>query len=175
MRTNGRWMIFVVPLFAGLGLTACQPPSSSAHHVAPAKVDKLEGGLARITLTPKASERLGIETGSVVALGTAAGTVVAQGDTGTRLQGDPGGRVQLRSGASSSGRTVVPYAAVLYDSHGETWVYTSPQPLVFVRHRIEIDHIEGDRAVLRSGPPVGTTVVTVGAAELLGTEFEVGH
>lgn len=177
MRNNGRWMIFVVPLFAGLGLTACQRPSSSAHHAAPAKVDKVEGGLARITLTPKAAERLGIETGTVAVLGTAAGTIVAQGDTGTRLQGDPGSgaRVQLGSAGSSSGRTVVPYSAVLYDSHGETWVYTSPQPLVFVRHRIEIDHIEGNRAVLRTGPPVGTTVVTVGAAELLGTEFEVGH
>jgi len=170
MRNNGRWIV-VVPLVAGLGLAACQRPSSSAHHAAPAKVDKIEGGLARITLTPKAAERLGIETAFVAALGTAAGTIVAQGDTGTRLQGDPG----VRLTRSASGGTVVPYAAVLYDSHGETWVYTSPQPLVFVRHRIEIDHIEGARAVLRSGPPVGTTVVTVGAAELLGTEFEVGH
>jgi len=25
------------------------------------------------------------------------------------------------------------------------------------------------------GPPVGTTVVTVGVAELYGTEFKVGH
>jgi hypothetical protein len=171
MRNSGRWIV-VVPLVAGLGLAACQRPSSSSKHVSPAKVEKIEGSnLSRITLTAKAAERLGIETNTVVALGTAAGTVVTQGDTGTRLQGDPGVRL-TRSG---SGRMVVPYAAVLYDSHGDTWVYTSPSPLVFVRHRIEIDHIEGNRAVLRSGPPVGTTVVTVGAAELLGTEFEVGH
>jgi hypothetical protein len=173
MRNNGRWIV-VVPLVAGLGLAACQRPSSSAHHASPAEVEKIEGtGLSRITLTPKAAERLAIATASVAGLGTAAGTVVAQGDTGARLQGDPG--VRLTRSTSGSGRTVVPYAAVIYDAHGDTWVYTSPSPLVFVRHRIEIDHIEGDRAVLRSGPPVGTTVVTAGAAELLGTEFKVGH
>jgi hypothetical protein len=171
MRNSGRWIV-VVPLVAGLGLVSCQRPSSSAHHTAPAQVEKIEGtGLSRVTLTAKAAERLGIETGFVVALGTAAGTVVTQGDTGARLQGAPG----IRLARSGSARISVPYSAVLYDAHGDTWVYTSPSPLVFVRHRIEIDHIEGNRAVLRSGPPVGTTVVTVGAAELLGTEFEVGH
>jgi hypothetical protein len=30
-------------------------------------------------------------------------------------------------------------------------------------------------AVLSSGPPVGTRIVTVGVAELFGTEFGVGH
>jgi hypothetical protein len=72
-------------------------------------------------------------------------------------------------------RTVVPYAAVLYDSHGDTWVYTSPEALVFIRHKVKIEYIEGDRAVLSEGPAVGMNVVTIGAAELLGTEFEVGH
>jgi hypothetical protein len=172
MWNSGRWIV-VLPLVAGLGLSACQRPSSSAKHEGPAKVEKLEGSqLSRITLTAKAAERLGIETGTVATLGTAAGTVVAQGDPA----GDPGARARAtRLARSASGALVVPYAAVIYDAHGETWVYTSPQPLVFLRHRIEIDYIEGDKAVLRSGPPVGTTVVTVGAAELLGTEFEVGH
>ena len=172
MRSSGRWIV-VVPLVAGLGLSACQRPSSSAKHASPAKVEKIEGSeLSRITLTAKAAERLGIETGSVATLGTASGTVVAQGDPA----GDPGARASTsRLARSAAGSIVVPYAAVIYDSHGDTWVYTSPSPLVFLRHRIEIDYIEGDRAVLRTGPPVGTTVVTVGAAELLGTEFEVGH
>jgi hypothetical protein len=172
MRISGRWIV-VVPLVAGLGVSACQRPSSSAQHVSPAKVEKIEGSdLSRITLTAKAAERIGIETGSVGTLGSAAGTVVTQGDPA----GDPGAAASTtRLARAASGSLVVPYAAVIYDAHGHTWVYTSPAPLVFVRHRVEIDHIEGDRAVLRSGPPVGTTVVTVGAAELLGTEFEVGH
>jgi hypothetical protein len=35
--------------------------------------------------------------------------------------------------------------------------------------------IDGDRAILSDGPAPGTEVVTVGAAELLGTEYEVGE
>ena len=68
-----------------------------------------------------------------------------------------------------------PYAAVLYDPSGETWVYTSPGRLAFVRAPIRIDRIVGDRAFLSSGPPAGTDVVTVGAPELLGVEYEVGE
>ena len=72
-------------------------------------------------------------------------------------------------------RMVVPYASVLYDAKGETWVYTSPEPLKYRRAAIRVDYIEGDQAVLTSGPPVGTQVVTVGGQELFGAEFEIGH
>jgi hypothetical protein len=68
---------------------------------------------------------------------------------------------------------VVPLAAVLYDKDGVSWVYTSPKPLTFIRQRIVIGQVRGDRALLRSGPPAGTLVVTVGGAELLGTEYVV--
>jgi hypothetical protein len=64
---------------------------------------------------------------------------------------------------------------VLYDENGDTWTFTSPEPLTFVRQRIDIDRIAGDRVVLLEGPPPGTTVVTVGAAELLGAELGVGE
>lgn len=70
-------------------------------------------------------------------------------------------------------RKIVPYAAVLYGVHGETWVYTNPEPLVFVRSPITIDYIEGDLAILSEGPEVGTAIVTIGAAELFGTETGV--
>ncbi len=69
---------------------------------------------------------------------------------------------------------VVPYAAVMYGVHGETWVYTNPEPLVYIRDLITIDYIEGDLAVLLEGPPVGTEVVTIGGAELFGAENGVG-
>jgi hypothetical protein len=69
---------------------------------------------------------------------------------------------------------VVPYSAVLYDPHGGEWVYTSPEPLVFVRQPIKIGSVVGDDVVLVDGPPEGTPVVTVGAAELYGAEFGVG-
>ena len=72
-------------------------------------------------------------------------------------------------------RKVVPYSALIYDSHGQTWIYTSPSARTFVRHKVEIDQIQGDVAVLKDGPPAGTVVASVGAAELYGTEFKVGH
>ena len=70
-------------------------------------------------------------------------------------------------------RKVVPYASVLYGVHGETWVYTNPEPLVFVRSPITIDYIDGDLAILSEGPEVGTTIVTLGATELFGAETGV--
>jgi hypothetical protein len=70
-------------------------------------------------------------------------------------------------------REVIPYDAVLYDANGHTFTYTSPRPLVFVRHAISVDHIAGEQAFLSSGPPSGTLVVTVGSQELFGTEYEV--
>jgi hypothetical protein len=42
--------------------------------------------------------------------------------------------------------------------------------VTFIREAVTILRIDGDVAVLQSGPPVGTSVVTVGTAELLGTE-----
>jgi hypothetical protein len=70
---------------------------------------------------------------------------------------------------------VMPYAGVIYDSAGNTYAYTSPERLTFVRRGIEIDRVDGDLVVLSEGPPAGTRVVTVGAAEVYGTEFEVAH
>jgi hypothetical protein len=82
--------------------------------------------------------------------------------------------VELSLAGSGAQRKVIPYGAVIYDLHGETWVYTNPEPLVFVRHPILVDYIEGDLAVLLEGPPAGMEVAMVGVAELFGTEFGVG-
>ena len=35
--------------------------------------------------------------------------------------------------------------------------------------------VEGARVLLSRGPAPGTDVVTTGAAEMYGTEFELGH
>jgi hypothetical protein len=69
----------------------------------------------------------------------------------------------------------MPYAALIYDAEGNTYAYTAPEPLTFVRKEIEIDRVDGDSVELSAGPPAGTKVVTVGAAEVYGTEFEVAH
>jgi len=112
-----------------------------------------ESGLAtvendRVILTEEAAERLGIETGAI---------------TDSEVQGPPG---------ESSLRKVVPYSAVLYGVDGDAFVYTNPEPLTFAREPISIEYIKGDTAVLSDGPASGTTVVTVGSAELFGAEFE---
>lgn len=89
----------------------------------------------------------------------------------------PGQQVRLRLPLSGNEtkRRVVPYSALIYDRDGQTWVYTSPTPRTFVRHKVEVDHIDGDVAVLNDGPPADTVVASVGVAELYGTEFKVGH
>jgi hypothetical protein len=71
--------------------------------------------------------------------------------------------------------TVIPYDAVIYGADGNTYAYTSPEPLTYVRQEISIDHVAGDSVMLSDGPSAGTEVVTVGAAEVYGTEFEVAH
>ncbi len=74
--------------------------------------------------------------------------------------------------SAGSARTI-PYAAVFYTATGETWTYTNPEPLTFVRVPIVVDHIRGDDVFLSDGPPSGMDVVTQGAAELYGTETGV--
>jgi hypothetical protein len=69
---------------------------------------------------------------------------------------------------------VIPYAALVYSPTGETWAYTNPEGLTFVRQRIVVDRIDGDRVVLSKGPSPGTKVATVGVAELFGAESGVG-
>ena len=145
MQHGSRCTVAVV-IIVGLQFSACQQKSDKPPKIEPAHVEHIEGTeLSRVTLTARAAERLDIKTAPV------------------------------REVYMSPLRKAVQYGAVLYDAHGGTWVYTSPEPLVFVRHRIIVDYIEEDLAVLSDGPPVGTEVVTVGAAELFGTEFEIGH
>ena len=99
----------------------------------------------RVTLTAPAAKRLDIQTAPV--------------------------RDEMIGGTP---RTVIPYSGVLYDPQGNTWAYTNPEPLVFVRHAIAVDRITEDLAVLTAAPPTGMAVVTVGAAELIGTEVGIG-
>ena len=76
--------------------------------------------------------------------------------------------------ADAAGVMTAPYAALVYDGKGKTWVYTNPEPLVFVRALVVVESIKGPNAILKSGPPTGTTVVVVGVAELYGAESGIG-
>ena len=145
MQRSNRWMMVVLLIIAGLQLSACAQASATTAKVSPSKVEAIEGSeFKRVTLTQKAAQRLDIQTAPV--------------------------REEQVDGTQ---RMVVPYAAVIYGLQGQTWAYTNPEPLVFVRQPISIDYIEGDRAVLVDGPAAGTAVVTVGGAELYGAETGV--
>jgi hypothetical protein len=151
-RRNRRsyYWIVLVALGAGVSSAACGAPVSASpdQQATPsAQVEPISGtGLSRVTLTARAAERLAVKT-------------------------EPVREEQVAREGSTALRKVVPYAAVLYDTTSAAWVYTNPEPLVFVRHAIRIDFIDGDRAVLSEGPNAGTPVVSVGASELYGTEL----
>jgi hypothetical protein len=132
---------------AALPLAGCTQVSTDYEREhEPAEVEPIEGtDLSRIVLEAEAAERLGIET------------------------------VPVRAMEGNETQQVIPYAAVHYDPKGETWAYTSPTHLTYVRESIRVDYIEGGEAVLSDGPPSGTEVVTVGVSELYGAETGVGH
>lgn len=66
----------------------------------------------------------------------------------------------------------VPWSALVYDVHGNTWLYVEKGPTAYGRQRAILRRVQGGRAVLDSGPPPGTPIVCAGAAELFG--FETG-
>jgi hypothetical protein len=73
--------------------------------------------------------------------------------------------------------TAVPYAAVIYDQQGASWVYAVVEPRTYLRQQIVVDRIDGQRVRLREGPRPGVRVVTVGATEVYGAELDIagGH
>jgi hypothetical protein len=143
---RNRWVI-VVLIVALLPSAACRGTSeeAGAEGNEPARVEPVEGtDVSRVILAARAVERLGIRTATV--------------------QNGEGRQAEL---------TVMPYSALVYDTNGRAWAYTSPEQLTFVRSRLTIERIEEQNVFLLDGPPPGTRVVTVGAAELYGTELGI--
>lgn len=83
--------------------------------------------------------------------------------------------LQTTSITTENGKKVIPYGALMYDTKGNTWTFTSTGPLSFVRKSVTVEDIVGDRVFLSDGPDAGTVVVTVGAPELMGAEHKYGH
>ena len=153
---------FRVPLYAG--------DVESIDRRAPATVLPLgaEQGAQGLVVTPVASP-------PPIADATSAGVDLfyTTANPGRTLR--PGQRVTVRVPLRTREESlVVPRGAVLYDATGGNWVYEARDGGVFVRTRVAVVDIVGEEAVLRQGPPAGTRVVTVGAAELFGTEFGAG-
>ena len=84
-------------------------------------------------------------------------------------------QVRTEPARAASGGLMIPDTAVIYSPDGAAWTYVVLGPRSYLRHAIVVDRITGTEAFLKSGPAAGTTVVTVGAPELLGTEYGVGE
>jgi hypothetical protein len=172
MQHSNRWRAPTLLLIGALalGVPACgRAPAAADGEGASseARVERVEGtDQSRVILTQQAAERLGIQTAEVRDVPMAAKPAAIRQRRGPAA-------IRQRRGPAAMRKTI-PYAAVLYDEHGDTWAYTSPTPLTFIRKQIGVDYVSGDLAVLINGPPAGTRVVTIGAAELLGAELGVG-
>jgi hypothetical protein len=147
---NVRSAMAAVILIA-LPLSGCRQDAAASPKQSPATLEESgQPGIKRVRLTERAAERLGIEMAEV--------------------------REEAVTIADNSvQRKVIPYGAIIYDTKGQTWTFTNPEPLVFIRHSVTVERISGDKVILTEGPPVGTTVVTVGSAELMGAESKYGH
>lgn len=88
-------------------------------------------------------------------------------------------RLQLKTDTVKPGAggtdVVLPYAALLYAANGKTWVYTNPAPRVYQRQAVTVAKVEAGVVTATEGPAAGTTIVTVGSAELFGAEFDTAH
>ncbi len=137
-------------LAAGLSVAGCSAgaaDSGSGVGEDPASVTAIgdAGELHRIELSADAASRIGLTTDTV--------------------------RVLPAKRAGSTARLLgVSLAAVLYDQDGVTWVYAQTAPLTFQREQVTVSGVSGDLAILTSGPAPGTSVATMGAAELRGSE-----
>jgi hypothetical protein len=149
MHPMKKWLGVVLLALTCLTLVACGGPSEAIAKEQPSIVEAVEGSeFNRITLTERAAERIGIESEPV------------------REEAVEGGM-----------KKVIPYAAIIYGLNGETWAYMrnlGENPLTFVRVLLTVERIEGNVAILADGPELGAEIVTVGVAELYGTDTGVG-
>lgn len=148
MKHRSRWLAAGL-LGVSMQFAACEQASEAHKAEHPVEVEKVEGSdVNRITMTEQALARIDLKTDKV--------------------------REQKMS-RSDAARKVVPHSALIYDPKGETWVYTSPEPRTFMKHKVDVDYVEGDLAVLNEGPPAGTVVVSTATAEVYGADTGVGH
>lgn len=152
IQPSALWMLVVlacaVSIVLGLEFLRSDGSSTSAAVAVspPSVVEQLAGqDVSRVRLSQAAADRIGLRTAPV-------------------QRASEGGSL-----------TTVPYSALIYEDDGTTWVYVRRGKLAFVRAAVAVVHIKGQVALLSRGLSAGLRVVAVGAPELFGSEFEVGH
>ncbi|WP_225893010.1 MULTISPECIES: efflux RND transporter periplasmic adaptor subunit [unclassified Methylomonas] len=69
---------------------------------------------------------------------------------------------------------VVPWSAIVYDVNGGSWIYQVLQANVYQRRRVQVLRVVDDQAAVTGDIVAGIELVSLGVAELFGTEFGVG-
>ena len=144
MKLRGFAASFAALALITLGASGCSQAGASneSNSETAVKVESAgEDQPARITVSERAEERLGLRTEPIRA-----------------VSGQPGVT------------EMISYSAVVYDSNGKPWAFSAPSPRTYVRVPIDISSITGKTVQLKSGPPVGTQAIVVGAPELVGAE-----
>jgi hypothetical protein len=128
-----------------VGASGCSEAGASNEESPDTAVTVEENGEdqpARLTVSERAEQRLGLRTEPVRPL----------------------------TGQANGATEAIAYSAVVYDADGKSWTFSAPSPRTYIRVPIVISSIAGQTVQLKSGPPVGTQVVVVGAPELVGAE-----
>ena len=73
----------------------------------------------------------------------------------------------------ADGHSELPYAALLYNSDGSTFVYTATGPRTYVYTPIHLRKIVGETLYFTDGPKPGTPVVTSGVPQVHGADIEL--
>lgn len=172
MKHRGLVLCTAALLVTSLSLAGCGDSLPTDTGDQPAQLQAIVGtDLHRVTLTELAVQELGIKTQKVRAVVATAALTATPSPQPSKSAITP----SPQPSKSTIRFTVIPITAVIYDAQGRSWTYTTPAPRTFTRKAIVIDHIAAGDVFLRSGPPAGTPVVTVGASELLGAEYGVGE
>ena len=123
-------LLIVLALLSASLLSACGPAAAPEEEVKPITLEPIAGtNRNHLTLTEEAAERLGLETVPVVA--------------------------QQVDGAD---RLVIPYAALLYDPTGQTWVCRKTSRSTRLRPTMESAasfRLPGALALTKRPPPPG--------------------
>ncbi|MDP9391943.1 MAG: efflux RND transporter permease subunit [Actinomycetota bacterium] len=142
MRTTRSYGTAALFMAAGLGLAGCSAAASGA------------------------------EAEDAIAAAASVETDAAGGPARLTLSEEALERLRLETALvqTAGAELSVPYSAVIYDADGGTWTFVELEPGVYQRAPVTIVSVDGELVRLSAGPPPGTEVVTVAAAELVGVE-----
>jgi hypothetical protein len=138
-------LLVIAAVLALGGAAGCSSQATAPPPGPQAKMERVGNSpVPSVVLTPTGAQRIGVQTTPAAA---------------------------VRAGRPL---TMIPYAALLYESDGSTAVYVNTAPLTYTRYLVSVAGIAGDSVYISSGLTPGMSVVTAGAEELLGVQNGVG-